>query len=92
MEFAWDADKAEANEARHGMTFAEAQTVFNDPLFVDFYDPDYSDDEERFLLLGTSHAGRRLFVSYTERDGKTRLVSARLATRQERRDYEEGNL
>lgn len=90
MDFEWDETKAAANVGKHAITFDEAQTVFADPLFVDFYDPGHSDEEPRYLIIGRSHAGRLLLVSYTERDGKTRLISARLATRREQRDYEEG--
>lgn len=90
MEFDWDQGKAASNAAKHGVSFEEAQTVFADPLFIDFYDPDHSDDEARYLIVGRSQAGRLLIVSYTERDGKTRLISARPTTRQEQRTYEEG--
>ncbi len=90
MEFEWDADKAAANQNKHGVTFSEAQAVFADPLFVDFYDPAHSDDEERYLIIGRSEAGHLLLVSYTERNDKTRIISARSATPREQRDYEEG--
>ena len=90
MEFEWDPVKADANFAKHGIRFAEAQTVFDDPLFIDFYDPDHSDDEARYLIVGRSEAGRLLIVSYTERGGAHCLISARPATRHEQRDYEEG--
>lgn len=63
MEFVWDEDKAQINVTKHGVSFTEAQTAFADPLFVSFYDPDHSDDEERFLMLGVSHAERLLFVT-----------------------------
>jgi hypothetical protein len=90
MEFVWDEEKAAAHVTKHGVTFEEATTAFNDPLYVDFYDPDHSDVEERYLLIGRSAANRLILVSYTERDGKNRIISAREATRYERRDYEEG--
>lgn len=90
MEFEWDPAKAASNLAKHGVSFPEAQTVFADPLFIDFYDPDHSDEEARYLIVGRSQAGRLLIVSYTERDGRTRLISARPVTRQEQRTYEEG--
>lgn len=57
---------------------------------VDFYDPDHSDDEERYLIVGESNQGRLLIVSYTERGDVIRLISARVATRAEREAYEEG--
>ena len=90
MAFDWDEEKARTNVIKHGVTFKEAETVFDDRLFVDFFDADHSDDEPRYLIIGRSNANRLLLVSYTERSGKTRIISAREATRRERRDYEEG--
>lgn len=89
MEFEWDSTKAKANLAKHQVSFDEAKSVFDDPLFVDFYDPDHSEDEERFIIVGQSNAGRLLVVSYTEREESTRLISARTATRSEKFAYEE---
>ncbi len=90
MEFEWDKQKAERNTSKHGVSFEEAQTVFTDPLYLDFYDPDHSDEEERYIIVGQSDQQRLLVVSYTERDQKVRLISAREATRKEREAYEEG--
>jgi hypothetical protein len=90
MEFEWDETKAAANLSKHGISFDEAQTVFNDPLYVDFYDPDHSFEEHRYLIVGVSQRGRLLLVSYAERDDIVRLVSAREATCAEREVYEEG--
>ncbi len=90
MEFEWDPDKAAGNLAKHNVEFAEAATVFGDPLAVTFYDPDNSDDEDRFLTFGHSIAERLLVVSHTERQDATRIISARAATRRERKIYEEG--
>ena len=90
MGFEWDEEKAAANLAKHGVSFAEAQTVFDDPLYVDFFDPDHSFDEQRYIIVGESRQGRLLLVSYTERDNATRLISAREVTRSEREAYEEG--
>ena len=90
MGFEWDDEKAAANLAKHGVSFTEAQTVFDDPLYVDFYDPDHSDDEQRYIIIGESQQGRLLLVSYTERDETVRLISAREVTRSEREVYEEG--
>lgn len=90
MRFEWDEDKAAANLAKHGVSFGEAETVFADPLYVDFYDPDHSDDEHRYIVIGESNQGRLLIVSYTERDEITRLISAREVMRSEREAYEEG--
>jgi uncharacterized protein len=88
LEFEWDAEKAEANRKKHGVPFSEAVTVFGDPLSVLIPDPDHSAREERFLLLGRSRTGRLLVVSHTERVERIRLISARPATRMEKRDYE----
>ncbi len=90
MNFEWDAEKARSNAAKHGVTFEEAKTVFDDPAFHDFFDPDQSDAENRYLIVGHSYANRLLIVAYAERAGKTRLITARETTRRERRDYEEG--
>jgi uncharacterized DUF497 family protein len=90
MEFKWDDKKAAANLADHGVSFDEAKTVFDDPLYVDFYDPDHSYDEHRFLVVGESRHGRLLIVSYTERGDAVRLISAREVTLAERKAYEEG--
>ncbi len=89
MEFEWDRDKARANLLKHGVSFDEAKTVFDDQLYIDFYDPDHSDEEERYILVGQSHQRRLLVVSYTERDDRMRLISARNATNRERSAYEE---
>ena len=82
--------KAESNVEKHGVSFDEAATVFSDPLYIGFYDPDHSIDEHRYLIMGQSTAGRLLIVSYTERDDVVRLISAREVTAAERRAYEEG--
>ena len=71
------------------MSFEEAKTVFDDPLYVDFYDPDHSYDEHRYLIVGESQQGRVLIVSYTERGNTARLISAREVTPAERKAYEE---
>jgi hypothetical protein len=89
MRFEWDADKAAANLAAHKVSFEEAETVFDDPLYVDFFDPDHSEDEQRFLIVGESRQRRLLIVSYTERGEVTRLISARDVTASERKAYEE---
>ncbi len=88
MQFEWDENKAEKNLAKHGVSFEEAKTVFNDPLFITFSDPEHSIGERRFIILGESAQRRLLVVAYTERFSVTRLISARVATRRERRVYE----
>jgi uncharacterized protein len=90
MKFKWDPGKAERNLSKHGVSFEEAKTVFDDPLYVDFYDPDHSEEEERYLIIGNSERRRLLIVSYTEREDSMRLISAREVTRTERESYEEG--
>ena len=86
----WDNRKAEANLRKHGVSFAEAVTALEDPLAITYRDPDHSDEEFRFLTFGLSSAGRILVVAHTEREEAIRLISARPATRRERRAYEEG--
>lgn len=87
--FEWDPEKAEANLSKHGVSFAEAVTAFGDPLSMNMPDPDHSEGEQRFIVLGMSDRYRLLVVSYTERPPRTRVISARLATRHEREQYEE---
>lgn len=89
MKFSWDPDKAATNLRKHTVSFEEAETVFDDPLYVEFYDPDHSENEDRFLIVGKSRQGRLLIVSYTERRTSTRLITAREVTRSEREAYEE---
>ncbi|MGH7700141.1 MAG: BrnT family toxin [Gemmatimonadales bacterium] len=89
-QFEWDADKAAANLRRHRVSFDEAVTAFSDPLSILLPDPAHSVGEERYLVLGTSNTGRLVVVAYAERPPDTRIITARLATRRERHDYEEG--
>lgn len=86
--FVWDPVKAVANIVDHDVTFDEASTVFADPLALLMPDPDHSEDEERYVLLGMSTRQRLLVVAFTDRPPRTRLISARRATRRERRRYE----
>ena len=90
IEFEWDAEKAAGNRRKHGVSFTEAATVFADALAWTFPDPDHSTGEYRWLTMGLSSEGKVLVVAHTDRGKRTRLISARLATRNERRDYEEG--
>jgi uncharacterized DUF497 family protein len=90
MDFEWDPKKAEANERNHRVSFSEASTVFGDRLAVTFSDPDHSLDEYRFLTFGVSRTGRLLVVTHAEREGRVRIISARPATRRERKIYEDG--
>ena len=92
LRFAWDPRKAASNARKHRVSFQEAATAFADPLSLTVPDPDHSDAEARFLLLGLSDRQRLLVVTHVERDDDlVRLISARLATRRERRQYEEGD-
>lgn len=91
MEFEWNPGKAKLNLEKHGISFQEATTVFNDPLSVTFPDPDHSIGENRYVIIGVSRFGQLLVVSHTDRGEKVRIISARKATRQERRFYEEGS-
>ncbi len=86
--FEWDSVKAAENAKDHGVTFDEASTVFGDPLALLMPDPDHSEGEERYLLLGMSTEQRLLVVAFAERPPRTRLISARRTTRRERRRYE----
>ena len=91
MEFEWDPEKAAENVKKHGVDFSEGMTVFNDPLEVTISDPDHSENEQRFLSIGVSTAGRPLVVAYTERAGRTRIINAREASPRERKHYESTN-
>ncbi len=90
MQFEWNPDKANVNIKKHGVSFNEASTVFNDPLSVTFPDPDHSYGEERYVIIGLSSANRILVVPHTDQSDCVRIISAREATRNERRFYEDG--
>lgn len=87
--FEWDSKKAEANRKKHGVSFEEGVTAFGDPLSMNMPDPDHSESEQRFTVIGLSDRYRLLVVCYTEIEDNTRIVSARQATRFERKAYEE---
>ena len=89
MKLEWDENKAAVNLSKHGISFDEAKTVFDDSLYVDFYDPDHSYDEHRYIIVGESKRGRLLIVLYTERDNAIRLISARKVTQREREAHEQ---
>lgn len=90
LRFSWDARKARSNEQKHGVSFEEAQTVFFDDNALLLDDPDHSWDEKRFLLLGLSSSLRMLLVCHCFMEEDTiRLISARPATKRERRQYTE---
>ena len=91
LAFEWDDDKARRNLKKHRVSFEEASSTFADPLARTIPDPLHSEDEDRFVNLGESEGGRLLVVVFTERDNKIRIISARVATRRERKDHEEGS-
>jgi uncharacterized DUF497 family protein len=82
---------ARANLAKHGISFEDAVTAFSDAFFLIFADPEQSSEENRFVWLAESSGGKLLVVSFTRRESHVRLISARKATRAERRFYEEEN-
>ncbi len=90
MLITWDPNKAAANLDKHGVDFRDAATVFTDPLSATFPSEDHSESEARFLTIGESTKGELLVVAHTEEDDIIRMISARGATRQERRFYEKG--
>jgi uncharacterized DUF497 family protein len=91
MQFEWDEEKADTNLRKHGVSFDEASTVWLDYFYIDLFDNEHSVEENRFLIAGESNAKRLLIVSYTERENKVRIISAREMTPKERRDYEHGH-
>jgi uncharacterized DUF497 family protein len=88
--FEWDSPKAVVNLKKHGVSFDEACTVFDDPLAAIFRDDDHSISEAREIVIGNSILGRLLLVCFVERpENLIRIFSVRLATRRERLDYED---
>ncbi len=90
MRIEWSAQKAAANLRKHGVSFDEAASVFFDPLSATGDDPDHSADERRFVTFGMSSSIRLLVVAHAQHEDAIRIISARLATRAERKLYEEG--
>ena len=89
-EFEWDPEKAESNLLKHEVSFAEAATVFFDPLSITIRDPLHSVEENRFVITGLSYKQRHLVVAHSDRGDRIRIISARLATPSERKKYESG--
>ena len=87
--FEWDENKNIKNIEKHSISFTEAATVFKDILSLSYFDPDHSEGEERSVIIGLSEKNNLLVVAYTERNDNIRLISARKATKFERRDYEQ---
>lgn len=84
LTFEWDEDKAEQNLKKHGVSFHEAKTAFNDPCAITIHDPDHSDTEDRYIDIGLSFKGRLIVVSYTERGEIIRIISSRKAEKREK--------
>jgi uncharacterized DUF497 family protein len=90
MKFQWDPNKAKANLKKHGVSFEEAITVFKDPLALIFDDEEHSEEEHREIIIGISTLSKLLLVCFVEREEDViRLITARLSTNQEKKDYEE---
>lgn len=89
MVYEWDAAKAARNLKKHGLSFEEAATVFLDPMAITFPDPDHSDAEKREITVGHTMKERLVLVAHCERGKRIRLISARPATKAERKQYEE---
>ena len=89
MEFEWNPRRAEQNLRKHKVSFGEAATVFNDAVGVTVPDPDHSEDENRYIIIGMSNISRILIVAFAERGDRIRFISARELTRKERKAYEE---
>ena len=91
LEFEWHEAKAEANFRRHGVSFDLAKTVFEDPFAVELLDDREDHDEDRFVIIGMAEGKVLLFVAYTEREERIRIISARRATQYEQDDYFQHN-
>jgi uncharacterized DUF497 family protein len=89
-DFEWDPSKAQENIGRHAVSFEEASSIFEDPFAFTIDDVEHSTDEKRFYTVGVSSLHRTLVVAHAERGENIRIISARLATRRERKSYEEG--
>jgi len=90
MEFEWDPEKASSNLRKHNVSFEEASTALSDPMAATGADPDHSIGEFRYVTFGISGRGRLLVVAHTEQNETVRIISARLASKRERKIYEEG--
>ncbi len=90
MKFEWDPKKARSNLGKHKVSFEEAATALKDPISATGIDPDHSVSEVRFVTFGVSERGRLLVVAHTEQDDTIRIISARKASKGEKKIYEEG--
>lgn len=91
IKFEWDKGKAKSNLQKHKVSFEEVMTIWNDELTVFLHDPSHSDNEPRYMMIGYSSKNNLLFVSFTERNQRIRIISARKATKYERKRHEEHN-
>jgi uncharacterized DUF497 family protein len=89
LKFEWDPEKAKKNLKKHGVSFEEASTIFDDPHFISFLDEEHSIDEERIITIGMSDKIRILMAAHTERRNLIRIISARKATKNEEKFYNE---
>jgi uncharacterized protein len=89
LTFEWDEEKDLSNQKKHGVGFDEARSVFSDPRSITIIDEQHSDEEDRYIDIGTSSRGRLIVVSYTEREPNIRIISCRKATKSEQKTYEQ---
>ena len=88
IKFEWDLNKAKKNLQKHNVAFSEAATIFSNRLSITVYDPDHSEQEDRYITIGISSSGRFLIVAHMDQGDRTRIISARELTRKERKEYE----
>ena len=91
LTFEWDDEKAQGNRTKHRVSFEEAASVFGDPLSLTIEDPQHSETEDRYVTIGESNRGRLLVVVHADEEDTIRIISARVATKRERNNYEESN-
>lgn len=89
LKFEWHPEKERLNQRKYNVSFTEASTIFADPLSATVFDPDHSEEEDRYISIGYSVRNRLLMVSHTDRDNRIRIISARELTALERKEYEE---
>ena len=89
LKFEWDSEKAKKNLKKHGVSFEEASTIFDDPQFISFLDEEHSAEEKRHITIGLSEKLRLLMAAHTERKRRVRIISARKATKNEETFYNE---
>ena len=87
--FEWDPEKERKNIRKHEVSFDEASSIFDDPMFITVLDEEHSDDEERYITIGLSNKNRLLLIAHTERNDVIRIISARKVTKHEEKFYEE---